>query len=97
VKPMFKRRPVRLYGAALKRVCAEVYERDHGQCVNCGHAVPEGTKPHHVVFKSRGGGDTADNMVMLCVVCHWQVHHGKHGHYVQDKCKRMLRWLYHEV
>ena len=59
---MFKRRPVRLYGAALKRVCAEVYERDHGQCVNCGHAVPEGTKPHHVVFKSKGGGDTADNM-----------------------------------
>lgn len=94
MKPMFKSRPVKLHGAALKKLCQEVYERDHGQCVNCGRAVPEGMKPHHVKFKSRGGGDTADNIVMLCLDCHWQVHHGSFGKYVQDKCERLLRWLY---
>lgn len=89
-----KSRPVRLSGTALKRVCEEVYERDKGCCVNCGRYVAEGTKPHHVLFKSRGGGDTVDNMVMLCNECHFKVHHSHLGKAIQDKCERLLRWLY---
>ena len=89
----FKSHPVRLHGVALRMLCEKVYERDHGQCIFCGRYVPEGSKPHHVKFKSRGGGDTEDNLVMLCYECHFQVHHGM-GKLVQEKAERLLTWLY---
>ena len=29
---------------------------------------------HHIVFKSQGGSDEADNLVALCLVCHGKRH-----------------------
>lgn len=91
-----KHKQVRLHGQALKKLVEAVYERDRGCCVNCGCYVPEGTKPHHVIFKSHGGGDTENNLVTLCNICHYKVHHGS-GKDVQDKCERLLAFLYDEV
>lgn len=93
--PKFKSHPVRLHGVALRALCQKVYERDQGLCVFCGRYVPEGSKPHHVLFKSRGGGDTEDNLVMLCYECHCQVHHGM-GQLVQKKCEEVIESLYRE-
>lgn len=89
-----KHKQVRLRGQALKALVETVYERDKGCCVYCGRHVEKGTKPHHVIYKSRGGGDTEDNLVMLCADCHYRVHHGSGGAEITDKCKRLLGWLY---
>jgi len=33
-----------------------------------------GLQGHHKVYRSRGGSDREQNLVMLCVVCHAAVH-----------------------
>ena len=45
----------------------KVYERDGGQCVLCGGA---GAHIHHIIFRSQGGKDEAENLVTLCGSCH---------------------------
>lgn len=94
IKSFPKHKQVRLHGDKLKKLVETIYERDRGCCVNCHRPIEEGTKPHHVIFKSHGGGDTEDNLVMLCGSCHYAVHHGGNGKNIQDKCKRLLQFLY---
>lgn len=64
---------VRLKGKPLAALNAETHQRDQG-CVMCGGWVDPGEKMHHVIFKSHGGGDTADNCVILCRCCHGLAH-----------------------
>ncbi len=42
-------------------------------CQRCG--IADAVQVHHIIYRSRGGGDTADNLVSLCLHCH-QVAHG---------------------
>ena len=54
---------------------AHIYERDGYQCTSpvCDrHDVT----PHHLKFRSRGGGDEATNLTSLCVWCHLEGVHG---------------------
>lgn len=44
-----------------------VYERDCGICQLCGK---QGTEQHHIKMKSAGGKDEANNLVLLCKMCH---------------------------
>ena len=44
-----------------------IYERD-GWCVICGRT--DMLTPGHVVRRSAGGHDAANNLVCLCVECH---------------------------
>lgn len=69
-----KRKAVRLKGRKLIELYRQVYERDRGRCVRCGRGIPEGTPPHHKWHKSLGGGDTMDNLEMLCWFCHGRAH-----------------------
>ena len=48
----------------------------HGQCLICGHALTleEGWHVHHLLWRSRGGSDLIDNLVLLHPNCHRQVH-----------------------
>jgi 5-methylcytosine-specific restriction endonuclease McrA len=59
-----------------KRVPADVrravYARDNYACVLCGDARV--IHLHHVVHRSLGGTNTADNLVCLCPYCHAIVH-----------------------
>jgi hypothetical protein len=53
---------------------AEIYARDGWEC-----ASPTCTRrdvtPHHIRFRSQGGGDEPDNVVALCSWCHlWGIH-----------------------
>lgn len=58
-----------------------VADRDNNCCVICGM---EGTDIHHIVFRSQGGEDTEDNLVVLCRRHHTMAH-GVHAKEVRDK------------
>lgn len=54
---------------------AEVYWRDGWQCASPTCSRRDGT-PHHLVFRSMGGGDEMENVVTLCSWCHLEgIHH----------------------
>jgi 5-methylcytosine-specific restriction endonuclease McrA len=69
-----KRKAIRRKGRKLIELYQAVYERDQGRCVNCSRHVEPGTIPHHILFKSQGGGDEMDNLQTLCQICHGRAH-----------------------
>ncbi len=85
----------RLTGDALRRLQAEVLDRDGG-CVVCGAWTDH--PPHHVKYRSEGGKDVAENMVTLCPDCHYEVHHGSMTkliqHMVNYSPKRTLQYIF---
>jgi hypothetical protein len=58
-----------------KTVSQKVRERDEGWCMvpGCSHVA---TDSHHVLFRSRGGGDEQENQVALCEFHHLRCIHG---------------------
>ena len=50
-----------------------VYRRDGYQCALCSDI--RGLQIHHVVPRSEGGSDDAQNLITLC----WRCHAGAHG------------------
>lgn len=50
----------------------KIWERDKW-CVICGS---QGHDVHHVVYRSRGGKDAENNLVLLCRDCHRAIHNG---------------------
>jgi hypothetical protein len=66
-----------------------VYRRDGFRC-----ASPVCTRrdltPHHLLFRSRGGGDDDENVASLCVFCHL---HGVHeGRITAEPPASRIRW-----
>ena len=53
------------------KVRRQVNERDPF-CRGCGSENP--AHNHHIIFKSRGGTDEAENLARLCVKCHQRTH-----------------------
>jgi len=54
---------------------AQLYERAGGRCEDCGGRGDwRGLAAHHAVFRSHGGSDTLDNLVLLCGKCHSKRH-----------------------
>ena len=53
---------------------AQIYQRDRYRCASpvCGR---RDVTPHHLQFRSRGGGDEEDNLVALCSACHLRLLH----------------------
>lgn len=50
---------------------ADVKARDRGRCRCCGSP---GSDLHHILYRSHGGKDTADNLVTVCRDCHRAIH-----------------------
>lgn len=48
-----------------------IINRDKGLCVRCGSPY---TEIHHCIFRSQGGGGTADNGACVCKSCHDLAH-----------------------
>lgn len=46
----------------------QIYERDKWQCVLCGNRT--NLTPDHIIKRSQGGDDLADNLWTLCAFCH---------------------------
>jgi len=63
-------------GVADTRVAYEdVYLRDRWRCASPVCRSRRVT-PHHVTFRSHGGGETRTNLIALCPVCHLELVHG---------------------
>jgi hypothetical protein len=54
---------------------ADVYVRDRWRC-RSPVCERRNLTPHHVVFRSRGGGVSRGNLLGLCEVCHLELVHG---------------------
>jgi hypothetical protein len=64
----------RARSAAYRRVCAIVDERDGNTCRCCGVWVGDARHHHHIIYRSRRGTDSTDNVIVLCARCHEGVH-----------------------
>jgi len=53
----------------------DVYERERLRCASPVCTNSDLT-PHHLRFRSRGGGEERDNILSLCVTCHLDLVHG---------------------
>ena len=68
----------------------KVRDRDGGECQvpGCSHRAQHA---HHVVFRSRGGGDEQENQVALCAFHHLRCVHG--GYLRVEGRAPELRWV----
>lgn len=65
---MSKRLPPDKY----KHLLRTVFDRDGWKCRRC--RLRERLHGHHIVFRSKGGEDTTENLITLCNDCHDGVH-----------------------
>lgn len=58
-----------------------VYQRDNQRCRMCGQANAYTYSVHHIQYRSAGGNNDLDNLILLCGSgssgCHLQVHSNK--------------------
>jgi len=59
-----------------KRWLSYLWREQHGLCPVCQQKITRitGWHSHHILWRSKGGRDTADNRVLLHPACHQQVH-----------------------
>ncbi len=59
-----------------RRKLLYLWKEQNGICLVCGHKITEltGWHNHHIVWRSKGGSDKAENRVLLHPNCHRQVH-----------------------
>lgn len=68
---------------------SKILLRDHFRCQECGYY--KHLEVHHIIPKSKGGGDNPENLVTLCTECHGKVHGfnkhvgGNHNHKKRHK------------
>lgn len=56
-----------------------VFNRDNYTCQVCGKSKDKILQTHHIVYKSLGGTDRADNLITVCKECHTSKNHKKGG------------------
>ena len=71
---MQKEKQIRLSRYMLKKLQKEVLIRDNFICQAPGCGVYSESPPHHIIFLSQGGSDTAENLITLCPKCHAKKH-----------------------
>jgi RNA-directed DNA polymerase len=59
-----------------RRALLRLWHQQHGRCPVCRQPITtlSGWHSHHIVWRSKGGGDGAENRVLLHPTCHSQVH-----------------------
>jgi RNA-directed DNA polymerase len=62
-----------------RRQLLTLYKEQEGICPICHQEITEITEwhRHHIIWRSNGGKDTAENLVLLHPECHRQVHNQK--------------------
>lgn len=56
-----------------------VFARDNYTCQVCGKSKDKILHTHHIVYKSLGGTDRAENLITVCTECHTSKSHKKGG------------------
>jgi len=53
-----------------------LWKAQNGLCPRCGQSITfeTGWHIHHIIWKSKGGGNIMSNLEMLHPTCHWQIH-----------------------
>jgi RNA-directed DNA polymerase len=59
-----------------RRMLRYLWKEQNGICPVCGEKITQltGWHNHHIVWRTKGGGDSAENRVLLHPNCHSQVH-----------------------
>lgn len=72
---------------------ARVLNRDNYKCQICkGKHKDSKLEVHHVIFRSQGGSDDAENLITLCHTCHKALHDGIIKLNVVGKTKGQLKY-----
>jgi len=53
-----------------------LWKAQNGLCPRCGQSITleTGWHIHHIIWKSKGGGNIMSNLELLHSTCHWQIH-----------------------
>jgi 5-methylcytosine-specific restriction endonuclease McrA len=85
---------------------SKILLRDHFRCQECGYY--KHLEVHHIVPKSKGGGDNPENLITLCTRCHGRIHgfekhkvgkkygkkkHGYSRHHHRNRRKKEKRYF----
>lgn len=54
-----------------------VFARDNYTCQCCGKSKGKILQTHHIIYRSNGGTDRADNLITICTDCHTYENHQK--------------------
>lgn len=72
---------------------ARVINRDEYKCQICkGKHKDSKLEVHHIVFRSQGGSDEAENLITLCHTCHKALHNGVIKVNLVGKTKGQLKY-----
>jgi len=63
-------------GKAPRRSVHPIFARDSGRCMAPGCTSRARLEVHHLRYRSHGGSDTPDNLILLCALHHRQGEHG---------------------
>ena len=77
MNPQPKQNRIRLKGVAYKKLQLAVLERDGFVCQECGRHTENA--PHHIKYRSQGGSDTMENLILLCGPLEEDCHAKAHG------------------
>ena len=92
---VFEKRDTKRDREAVRRsVYASVDARDARQCRCCGRR--EKLHHHHLMFRSKGGGDCTENVLLLDVLCHALLH-ARQLWIVGTNADKRLRFEIHEA
>lgn len=76
-----------------ENIKAMVLNRDNYTCQCCkGKHKDSKLEVHHIVFRSNGGSDEQDNLIILCHTCHKYLHDGKITLKLSGKRKGTLKY-----
>jgi len=67
---------IKLTPKKYKELCSQVWGKYRGICQIC-HRDTMIPQYHHTTFRSQGGSDTIENIILLCFECHKEIHGGK--------------------
>lgn len=72
---------------------AMVLNRDGYKCQYCkGKHKDSKLEVHHIIYRSQGGSDEAENLITLCHICHKALHDGKINPKFIGKAKSQLKY-----
>lgn len=83
---------IKKFTSIKKDVWQEVIERDSSQCIFCG--CRSNLQIAHYISRARLGLGIPENLVTLCINCHYQYDNGKLHKSSKEKIENYLRSKY---